>query len=163
MRPIVLSLIVLILLITCSAEVIYSAQYTIILHNGGTIEASDYLIRGDSIKVLSEQSNGAIIDIRRDDVEKIIKNKEDATNKTSDIIVKKRLELCDTINCTSNYYYSCCENVNSWTKRMKSACDQSEKRQSYEDVCKKYKKEVSFWENQCPSCYIASSCCGWKF
>jgi hypothetical protein len=162
MKQVALFLVVLILLITFSAEIIYSAEYTIIMRNGGSFEAATYSIEGENIKIILAEPKDAIIDIRRDDVEKIIKNKEE-TSKKSEIVVEKRLELCDTVNCTSNYYYSCCKNVNKWTELMKPACDKAEKQESYVDVCKRYKKEVSFWENQCPSCYIGSSCCGWHF
>ena len=170
MKQVTLCLLISLLLVPFSPKIIYSAPYTIFMHDGGTVEASHYEIEGDKIKVFLQSPKDAIIDFPKAYVDKIIKNKEEESNKKKNVILEQKMELCDVVGCASDYR-RCCEKLNNSTKHMKSNCDKAENTKInditskgyYLSHCERYKKEVNFWESQCPSCYIVSSCCGWDF
>jgi hypothetical protein len=166
MKQLSLILFIHLLLIPVCPQISYSATYTIFMHAGGTVEASHYVIEGDNLKVFLKTPQDAFIVFPRAYVDKIVKEEEEEKKE----VVENKLELCDVVGCAANYR-RCCENLNNWTKRMKSGCDRvdnsrkkSDKNQDYyANECEKYKKKVSFWEAECPSCAIVSSCCGWNW
>jgi hypothetical protein len=161
MKQAALILFIHLLFLTFLTQISYCATYTIFMRDGGTIEASRYVIEGDSLKVFLITPKDAIVVFFRAYVDKIIKNEEEDSKKTS-VILEKKLEMCDVVGCSANYH-SCCKKVHDWTKRMESTCKEAEKRESYVSVCEQNRKKVSFWEAECQSCYIVSSCCGWNW
>lgn len=139
-----------------------SGKYTILMHNGGRVEAANYVIEGENINVLLQNPQGSTILIPRSDIHKIVKNEEAAVKETPE---EKKWGICDTVSCTSTIY-DCCKKLSSYTEIMKSNCAKAEKNPKdnyYESDCTLYKKRVKFLEEQCPNCSIIISCCGWLF
>jgi hypothetical protein len=117
MKQVSLFIFISILFIPFFSKALYSAEYTILMRNGGSFEAASYGLEGENIKIILAEPRDAIIDIRRDDVEKIIKNKKEKTIS----VPKTSVGICETENINCNQYY-CCHEIDLMKDETKSVC-----------------------------------------
>ena len=167
MKQLTLLFFINLLIIPFFSKVIYSATYTIYMHDGGTVEASHYLIEGDTIKVLLQSPKDAIIDFPRAYVDKIVKNEEEETNKANE---KKEINptgLCETNNINCDEYYWCHE-LAVLRDKMETVCDKAEIPRNYRDNlnrednfknCRRYKIDVHHMEENYQNCNVVNICC----
>jgi hypothetical protein len=167
MKKPVMLFVITILLIIYSAEVIYSAEYTIFMRDGGTFEASRYVIEGDSLKVFLKTPKDAIVVFPRAYVDKIVKNEDEETNRVSNNNKKKHGELCDAENIRCDQYY-CCHELDIMQTEMASACDfveeprnsaNDQNREYRKNNCIRHKRKMASVEESCPNCYVVKMCC----
>jgi hypothetical protein len=156
---------ILILLITYFAEVTYSASYTIFMHDGGTIEASHYVIEGDSLKVFLQAPKDAIAVFPRTYVDKIVKNVDEEIKPNEN--ERKRDGLCETQHVNCDQYY-CCHQLDIMQAEIGSACNFVEEpgnsgndrnREYRKNNCIRHKRKITNMEESCPDCYVVKTCC----
>ncbi len=167
MKQVVLFLSIHFLLIPFSPPMIYSAEYTISMRDGGNVEASHYVIEGDSLKVFLETPKDAIVIFPRAYVNKIIKNKKIEKNKVSNNNKNNPAGLCETENIRCDQYY-CCHELDIMQAEMGSACNFVEdpsnggndwNREYQKNNCIRHKKKMARMEESCPNCYVVKMCC----